>query len=177
MDHSTQLRRTYLGASPHTLGTAIIWLTSALLADFSSPKASILFFLVAATFIFPIGELLRKLVGGINYLESDNPLPRFFTLLAFTIPASYPLIYFACKDNINLFFPAFSVLVGAHYLPFVQGYRMNSFLWMAILLIVIGTTCGLSMAHSFSIAAYLTGSVLFVFAFINYALVKNETHE
>jgi hypothetical protein len=174
MDHSTQFRRTYLGAAPHTLATSVIWLGAGALGDLMSVRASILFFLVAATFIFPVGELLRKMMKAGDYLDKANPLPRFFTLLAFTIPASYPLIWFACRGNVNLFFPSFAVLVGAHYLPFVQGYGMKSFLGMAVLLVAIGTTCGTAFPQSFSLAAYMTGTVLLVFAVINYTIVKNE---
>ncbi|MGE0772892.1 MAG: hypothetical protein AB7K37_14345 [Cyclobacteriaceae bacterium] len=119
MDFATQMRRTYLSAVPHTVYTAAVWLTSGYVADSLSKAMAIVFFIAGCTFIFPFGELIRKIMKPINVLSAGNRLPRLFTLLAFTIPLSYPLIYMACVANINYFFPAFTILVGAHYLPFV----------------------------------------------------------
>jgi hypothetical protein len=45
----------------------------------------------------------------------------------FSIPMSYPLIDMAMANNNNLFFSAFSILVGAHYLPFIYGYGKVTF--------------------------------------------------
>ena len=94
--------------------------------------------------------------------------------MAFTIPASYPLIYLACRSDINLFFPSFTILIGAHYLPFVYGYRMLSFLMLASVLVLEGTICAILYANSFSEQAYVTGATLLLFATINYIIIKKE---
>jgi hypothetical protein len=175
--HAHQMRVTFAGAVPHTLFTALIWIVAGCLAVISTPLKAILFFIIGGTFTFPGGELIRKSLGTRNVLSTDNRLPLFFTLLAFTIPLSYPLIYFICKANVNLFFPAFTILIGAHYLPFVYGYQMKSFALLSILLVGSGTITGLYFNNSFAMQAFLTGSALLVFAFIHFIQIKRELYE
>jgi len=172
--HFDEMRATYLGAVPHTVFTAFIWITSGTLGILSTKSTAIIFFLVGGSLIFPAGEIIRKAAGIKNHVSKENRLPQFFTLLAFTIPLSYPLIYFICKDNINLFFPAFTILIGAHYLPFVYGYRMFTFGVLSIILVTIGTYTGITNAFSFSYQAFLTGAILLLFATIHFIQLKRE---
>ena len=174
MDFNTEFRRTYLGAAPHTLATGLIWLISAALGQWGTKTQSIIFFIAAGTFIFPFGELLRKLMQAPNLMSQENSLPRLFMLLAFTIPLSYPLIYLACKGNTNFFYPAFSVLVGAHYLPFIYGYRMPVFGIMSGLLVSQGLICSIYYPESFALSAIITGIILVFFGLVNYSRIKKE---
>lgn len=177
MSHPTEMRVTYLGAFPHTVVAAVIWLASGILGQFTSTTGTILFFLVAGFFIFPLGEVIRKAMNIPNRLSEDNRLPMLFMWLAFTLPLSYPLIYLACRHEIRVFFSAFTILVGAHYLPFIYGYKMPSFGMLAITLVGIGTYFGLLHPEQFAIPALITGSVLLVFAFVHLFLLKRYYHE
>jgi hypothetical protein len=174
LNHFEEMRITYLGAVPHTIFTSLIWLISGALGIVYSKSIAILFFLIAGTFIFPGGELIRKLFKTPNAISKNNKLPLFFTLLAMTVPMSYPLLYFICKSNINLFFPAFTVLIGAHYLPFVYGYHMHSFGVLSILLVGVGTWSGIELMEYFSLQAFLTGGILLVFAILHFIKIKRE---
>jgi hypothetical protein len=173
-NHADEMRLTYWGAVPHTLFTALIWISAGLVGDYFSTSAAILFFIVGGTFIFAGGELLRKLMKTPQLITKENRLPQFFTLLAFTVPLSYPLIYLAIRNNIDHFFPAFMILIGAHYLPFVFGYRMITFGILAVILVALGTFISLVYPLSFSIPAYITGGILLVFAALHYYHVKKE---
>jgi hypothetical protein len=175
MDFTTENRLTYLGASPHTLATGMIWIIASAVGQYYSKSQAILIFILAGTFVFPLGEIIRKLLKAPNLLSKENKLPQLFMLLAFTIPMSYPLIYLACKNDVNYFFPAFAILVGAHYLPFFYGYRMAAFIIMAFLLEIQAIICVLYFPGNFSISGYVTGFILLVFAFINYVRVKKES--
>ncbi|RIV21596.1 hypothetical protein DYU11_19545 [Fibrisoma montanum] len=175
MDPHKEFRQTYLGAAPHTFVIGLIWVLSGLVSDNQSRTSGIVFIIVGGMFIFPLGELIRRFVlKAPTRLSPDNKLPLLFTLLAFTIPLSYPVVYMASKGNINWFFPSLAVLVGAHYLPFYWGYRMVTFLVLAVLIVAIGTVCALYASDSFSISAYLTGGSMLLFAVVNFVLVKNE---
>lgn len=55
---------------------------------------------------------------------AGNPLGPLGMQVAFIIPCSYPVIGAAVLHNVNWFYPAFMVIVGAHYLPFVFLYGM-----------------------------------------------------
>lgn len=176
MDFSTELRRTYWGAVPHTIFTAAVWIIASGLSFYSSKGQAIMFFIVAGSFTFPGGELIRKFMSTPNLISKENKLPQFFMLLAFTVPASYPLIYFACKANINYFFPAFTVLIGAHYLPFVYGYQMTSFSLLSIALVAQGTFIGYYYPESFALSGFCTGTTLLLFAALHYVMIKKENN-
>jgi hypothetical protein len=173
-DYSREMRGTYVGAVPHTLFTALVWFISAYWADAFSQSQAIVMFIVGGTFTFPGGELIRKIMRVPTVLSKDNTLPQLFMLLAFTIPLSYPLIYLLCRNNINLFFPSFTILVGAHYLPFVYGYRMKSFALLSVILVGLGTFISIQYPNSFSVAGYTTGAVLFLFAALHLLLIKKQ---
>jgi hypothetical protein len=80
----------------------------------------------------------------------------------------------ACKYNINWFFPAFAVLVGAHYLPFIWAYKMPTFGILAGLIISVGILCAMKFSDSFPIAAYMTGTMMILFAIIHYIMINKE---
>ncbi len=175
MDFSTEMCKTYLTAVPHTLYTGLVWLTAGLLGDLISKPIAIVFFLLGCTFIFPLGELLRKLMRAPNMISKENKLPQLFTQLAFTIPMSYPLVYLACLLDIHFFFPAFSVLIGAHYLPFVYGYGKKTFALLGALIAIAGTLTIFFFKDFFSLSAYVTACLLLAFAGLHYYQLKHET--
>jgi hypothetical protein len=177
MDYSAELRKTYMGAFPHTLFTALVWIVSGVLGYFISKPQAIILFILAGTFVFPSGELIRKMMGVPNVLSKENKLPQLFTLLAITIPLSYPLIYLIIQNNINLFFSSFSILIGAHYLPFIYGYRMRSFGILTILLVLAGTYFALLLSDQFALPAIVTGTILLVFALIHYKIINKQNYE
>ncbi|MCB9236560.1 MAG: hypothetical protein M9954_16585 [Cyclobacteriaceae bacterium] len=175
MDFVAEMRKTYWCAVPHTWYTSWVWLVSGLIGDMVSKPMAIVFFLVGCTLIFPIGEWIRKVLGGTGKASEGNTLPQLFVQLAFTIPMGYPLVYLACRANIHYFFPAFTVLVGAHYLPFVYGYGKKTFGLLAVLLVGTGTLCIFYLNQSFSISAYITAGWLALFGTLHYYQLKKET--
>jgi hypothetical protein len=78
------------------------------------------------------------------------------------------------KENVNLFFPALTVIVGIHYLPFIYAYKMKTYWILAAILVVGGSWFGFMMPDNFHYCAYFTGSVLLLFAIINFYLIKKE---
>jgi hypothetical protein len=173
-DFSKELRETYLGAFPHTVFTALVWIGSGIWGQFVSKPEAVLIFIVAGTFIFPGGELIRKIMKTPDVLSRENKLPQLFMLMAFTIPLSYPLIYLISKNNINLFFSSFTILVGAHYLPFIYGYRMFTFGIVSVLMVALGTFFSLKYPSEFTLPAFVTGAILLILAFTNYYLIKKQ---
>lgn len=174
MDNHIELRRTYFGAAPHTLCVGLLWITSGIVSKFASINFTVLFFFFACGVNFPLGELLRKAMKMRSFLSKENNLPKLFSYLSFTIPLSMPIVYMACKYNINWFFPAFAILVGAHYLPFIWAYKMPTFGILAGLIIAVGILCLLKFSDSFPMAAYMTGSIMILFAVLHYFLIRGE---
>jgi len=76
--------------------------------------------------------------------------------------------------QLNWFFPALMVLVGAHYLPFASLYGMRMFLFLSGILIAMGVVIALRFSGMFSLGAWIGGLALFVFAWIGRSTVIGE---
>jgi hypothetical protein len=174
MDQFKEYRLTYLAAAPHSFYTAMAWITSAAIADNISIRYAIIFFIVALTFTFPAGELVRKVFQQRNFITAGNKLDKLFMLSAFTIPCCYPIIYFACKTNINYFFPSFSILIGAHYLIFVYAYDRLVFLLLAIVMITVALVSVYLFPNVFSVCGYFVGVSILLTGIYNFWSVKKE---
>lgn len=96
-------------------------------------------------------------------------------LLAFSmVLGGYPMLYLACKNNIEWFFPCLAIIVGAHYLPFFYGYQLKSFIVLGAIMLVLGITVILYKFIPYSTVPYIVCALLFMFSIINYLGVKNE---
>ncbi|OFX24682.1 MAG: hypothetical protein A2041_14950 [Bacteroidetes bacterium GWA2_31_9b] len=169
-----EFRQTYLGAAPHSLTVGSLWIISGIVTNYTSTIFAILFFFFATAVNFPIGEMVRKLMKIEYRMNKDNNLDNLFTWLSLTIPLSIPLVFMACQNNMNWFFPAFTVLVGAHYLPFVWAYQMPTFGILGILMVVSGSIIGYYFSDIFDLAAYTTGGLIILFGIIHLIMVKKE---
>lgn len=172
-NHS-DFRQTYMGAAPHSIVVGLLWIISGVISNYTSTTIAILFFFFATAINFPIGELFRKLFKVQNKMSKENKLDKLFPLLSMTIPLSIPLVYMAVQHNINWFFSAFSVLIGAHYLPFVWAYKMPTFAVLGVLIVLSGSYIAYFYPDSFDLAAYTTGGLIVLFGIIHLILVKKE---
>lgn len=174
MNKHKEFRQTYLAAAPHSITVGLLWIISGVLSNFTTIFTVIVFFFVATSVNFPIGELFRKIMKVPNRMSEDNNLAKLFPLLSFTIPLSIPIVYMACQHNINWFFPAFAIIIGAHYLPFVWAYQLPSFAVLGILIVLSGSFIGYYYPDSFDLAAYSTGILIIVFGILHLIMVKKE---
>ncbi len=156
------------------LVSGILWLVSASLATWSSPRASITTLVAGGFFIFPLVVLLVRVSGVKERLSADNSLRELGMQVAFVLPASMPLLVPVGLYRLNWFFPAMMILLGAHYLPFVFLYGMRMFAILAILLVAGGILIALYWADSFSAGAWFTGIILLVFAFVGRTVALRE---
>ncbi len=176
MDPYLSFRTKYYAAVPHSFYVGLTWITGGIVADLVSPGVSIITFIAMIMINFPIGELLRKKFFNSEItLDPSNKLPMLFSLMAITVPASLPVVLFACINNINYFYPALAIIVGAHYLPFYYGYRLRSFLFIGGLIWIEGTLIGLYLRDQFSLAAYVTGILIIIMAVINLMQMKRSS--
>ncbi len=175
MEKSKNFRLAYLGAAPHSFYVAATWIISGILGDMYGWKVSVIFFLLAGFLNFPAGELLKKFVFRSSVkLDKENDFPLLLKLLSFTIPLSLPIIYFACKADINYFYPVFAMVIGSHYLPFYFSYRLPAFLIGGGLIWAAGCLIGLYFPGHFSWAAYSTGLIVLGMAIVNIRSVLAE---
>ena len=94
--------------------------------------------------------------------------------IAFTLPLSLPVVGAATLYRESWFYPAFMVVLGAHYLPFVFLYGMRLFGVLAGVLVSAGIMLGMRVPEPFSVGAWITGGVLLVFAVLGRQMVEQE---
>jgi hypothetical protein len=174
-DAQLEVRSVYIGGFGGQLVSSIIWLVSAGLGTWETPKASVLTVVIGGFFIFPLTQMLLRLLGHRTSVSKENPFNSLGMQIAFVLPFSMLLLVPLGLYKLNWFFPALMVLVGAHYLPFTTLYGMRMFLFLAGTLISIGVVIALYFSGTFSLGAWIGGLILFVFAWMGRSIATRET--
>jgi hypothetical protein len=169
-----EMRTRYVGGFFGQLVSGALWLLSASLALWSTPRIAITTLVVGGVFIFPITELLIRLTGARASLSADNGLRQLGMQAAFVLPLSMPLVLPVGLYRLNWFYPAMTILVGAHYLPFVTLYGMRMFAALGGLLVGGGVLIAMYGSSRFSTAAWFTGAALLVFAAVGRVIAQRE---
>lgn len=169
-DAQQEVRSVYRDGVVGQTVSGLIWLLSAALGTWVSVPAGVIALAVGGMFIFPLTQLALRIFGGPTTLRSENPLNGLAMQVAFIVPLSIPVIGAAALYNVDWFYPAFMVIVGAHYLPFVFLYGMREYAALAGVLIAGGVTIGYLLPDTFSIGGWFGGAVLLLFAIIAWRL-------
>jgi hypothetical protein len=168
-------RTVFVGGFRGQLVSSAIWLVSAALGTWATPRAAITTLVVGGFFIFPVTQLLLRLSGGRASLTSGNPLWNLGMQIAFTLPLTMLLLVPVTVFRLNWFYPALMVLVGAHYLPFAFLYGMRMFIPLGAVLVTSGVAIALYFPGTFSLGGWIGGLTLFIFAWIGRAVVHAES--
>jgi hypothetical protein len=179
-DAQRHVRTSFIGGFWGQLVSSSIWLASAALATWSTPRAAISTLVIGGFFIFPATLLLLRLTGGpasptIGNPTKNNPLTKLGMQIAFTLPMTMLLLVPVTEFRLNLFYPALLILLGAHYLPFVFLYGMRMFIPLCAILVSSGIAIALYLPQSFSLGAWVGGLTLFIFACVGRVVVQRET--
>src|ERR1700722_1028364 len=116
-DAQRDVRTVFVGGFWGQLVSSAVWLASAALGSWATPRAAIIAAVAGGFFIFPITKLFLRLSGG-RSSTSGNPLNDLGMQVAFTLPLTMLLLVPVTQFDLNLFYPALMILVGVHYLPF-----------------------------------------------------------
>ena len=173
-DAQREVRSVYIGGFWGQLVSSVIWLVSAALGTWVTPKASILTVLIGGFFIFPLTQMLLRLSGRRASVSRENSFHSLGMQVAFVLPFSMLLLVPVGLYNLNLFFPALMVLLGAHYFPFATLYGMRMFLFLGGILIAAGVLIAHYFSESFSLGAWIAGLALFVFAWMGRSIATRE---
>ncbi len=159
-----EVRTVYANGAIGQAVSGLIWLISAGLSTWVSPNNGIIALILGGVFIFPLTQLVLKLMGRRASLERDNPFHWLAMQVAFIVPLLIPVIWAATQGNANWFYPAFMIVVGAHYLPFMTLYGMWQFGILAAVLIGGGIAIRMLLPGSFTAGGWLTAVALIIFA-------------
>lgn len=172
-DAQREVRLDMMGGFWGNLVYSAIWLVSAALGTWVNPTASILAAVIGGFFGYPLLRLALRLSGRPMRMNKQNPLHGLGMQVAFMLVAMVLLVPVA-QYRLNLFFPALMILVGAHYFPFATMFGMRMWLALGGILIVAGILIAYYFGGSFTLGAWVTGLVLFVFAWIGRSIAAGE---
>lgn len=144
--------------------SGIIWLISAALGTWVGERPAIIMLVLAGMFIFPLTQLGLRLLGHASSLPNKHPMNALAMQVAFMLPLNMLLVAPAAWYNINWFYPAFMLIVGTHYLPFIFLYGMWEFAVLAAVLIFGSVAIAMYLPDSFAIGGWFTAIVLLSFA-------------
>lgn len=173
-DCQREMRSAFLGGFAGQLVSGLIWLLAAALSAWLSPVASMVALFFGSMGIFPLTQLLIRLMGRPGRVSPENGLWSLGSQVAFTVPLNFLLVGAATLYRENWFFPAAMIVVGTHYLPFITLYGMKMFGILAGLLIIGGAGLAMYGPQVFSLGGWITAFLLITFAFIGRHLVLRE---
>src|SRR3990172_6414768 len=100
-------------------------------------------------FIFPPTQLILRLPGCPAGSPKAHPPNQLAMQAAFIAPLSLLVMGAAALYNINWFHPAFILILGTHYLPFIFLYGMWEFAVLSAALIGGGVATGMLLPDTF----------------------------
>ena len=172
-----EVRFVFLGGFIGQLVAGIIWALSAAVSTWGAPQWGMTVLFFVSMLLFPVTQLILKLMGGPAKLSVQNSLGQLATQVAFTVPIGFILVFAATLYQQNWFYPASMIVVGAHYLPFIFLYGMPHFGVLAGVLVVGGVGIGMYGPDVFSLGGWVGAVVLAVFAFVGRSLILKEENQ
>jgi hypothetical protein len=165
-DAQREVRGTFLGGFAGQLVSGALWGTSAAFATWGTPRQAIIVLVIGGFFIFPLTQLGLRLLGRSGRLPPANPMGTLGMQVAFTLPLSLPVVGAAALYRLDWFFPAFMIVLGAHYLPFVFLYGMPMFYVLGGSLVAAGLVIGRYWEGPWHAGAWVTTVLLITFALL-----------
>ena len=173
-DAQRDVRTVFLGGFAGQLASSAVWFLSAALSVWHSSRTAMGALVLGGMLIYPLTQFFLRIMGRPLALPKGHPMNALAIQVAFMVPLSLPLIGAATIYRQNWFYPAFMVVVGAHYLPFIFLYGMWQFGILAASLIGAGIAIALYLPSVFSVGGWFTALALFVFAFVGRSVALGE---
>jgi hypothetical protein len=174
-DAQKDVRTVFIGGFPGQLVSSILWCASAAALTWDSYRAGVAVLILGGMFIFPLTQLLLRTMGRPHSLPKGHPFNGLAMQIAFIVPLSIPLVLAAAFYRHAWFYPAFMIVVGCHYLPFMFLYGMRMFGVLAALMIGSGWFISLYLPNPMALGGWLTAALLLFFAFMGRQVAISRT--
>jgi len=177
-DAQNEMSKNYANGSTGIIISGIVWLISALIIVFASPKSGVWSLLIGGALIFPLSLLVNKLIGLSDSHSKDNPLGKLAMEGTFLMLMCIPIALLLSLQNIEWFFQAMLMIIGGRYLTFQTLYG-NKLYWL------LGSLLGISAFILFSLKAdaftsVLTGAIIEIvfgsYMFFNFKKTQTKQH-
>jgi len=160
------VREVFLGGFAGQLVSAALWGASAAACTWHSFRLGEIILVVGGFLIFPLTQLLLRSMGHAYALPKGHPMNALGTQVAFTVGLTLPVLIGIAALRPAWFYPAFMIVLGAHYLPFVFMYGMWQFAGLCAALVTSSVAIGMYLPSPLSVGAWLTATLLCLFAFL-----------
>ena len=174
VDAQRDVRTVFPGGFAGQLVSSGVWFLSAATATWRSPRTAMAVLVVVGIFIFPMTQLLLRLMARPVSLPKGHPMNALAMQVAFVLPLSLPLVFAATAYRETWFYPAFMIALGAHYLPFIFLYGIWQFGVLAGFLVGSGVAIGMYSPASFSLGGWSTALMLLTFAFVGRSVALSD---
>lgn len=153
-DAQDDMRDGYHSGAAGVLASALAWSAAAASVVMLSPQQAVWVLFFGGMFIFPVGVVICKLMGGRASHAKGNPLASLATANTVWMLLSFPLAFAAQMQRIEWFFPAVLLIIGGRYLTFAVMYGMKVYWLLGLALAAVGLAAGyLAVAPIVSAAA------------------------
>jgi hypothetical protein len=167
------VRETFMGGFAGQLVSAMVWGASGAACTWHSFRLGELVLILGGFFIFPLTQLVLRSMGHAYALPKGHPMNALAVQVAFTLPLTLPLVIGIAALRPVWFYPAFMIVLGAHYLPFIFLYGMWQFGVLSAMLIGSGVAIAMYVPTPVSLGAWITTALLFAFAFIGRRVARS----
>ena len=173
-DAQKEVRTVFLGGSVGQVVSGAIWLLSAGLSTWVGIREGIIALVAGGIFIYPLTQVVLRLLGHPWALPRGNPLRQLAVQVAFIVPLTLPVVGGAALHNVNWFYPACMIVVGAHYLPFMFLYGMWQYGVLAAALLAGGFLLGTLAPHEFALGGWFAGAAMLLFGIVAGGIARRE---
>lgn len=147
----------YAFGSLGILTSGTMWLISAFVSHYYSPKHAIVSLLIGGALISPVSSIFEKLIGLKGH-SANNPLKTLAMENTFWMLMCIPIAYFASLENVHWFFQAMLLIIGGRYLTFRTLFGKNLYWILGGVLGVAGYVLFRFQIDSFT--TLLTGGLI-----------------
>lgn len=148
----TDMCKGYAFGSLGIVISGMMWLVSALVSHYYSPKLAIWSLLIGGALISPVSNILGKLIGLKGH-SAWNPLKNLAMENTIWMLMCIPIAYGLSTQNVAWFFQSMLLIIGGRYLTFSTLYG-KKFYW------VLGATLGVFAYLLFSLHAQVFVTLL-----------------
>lgn len=122
VDFQQDMRRSYQWGATGAITSGLVWLAAAAVAFDGTPKQAVWTLFIGAAFIFPVSNVIDRLLGAAGKHHPQNVFGRLAlestVWMLMCLPGAYALSLY----RMEWFFPAVLMIIGGRYLVFATIY-------------------------------------------------------
>jgi hypothetical protein len=171
-EYQRDMRRAYIWGATGIVTSGVVWLIAGLVAYFVSPKNAVWTLFIGASLIFPVSNVIDRLLGASGKHAATNPLGKLALEGTIFMLMCLPLAYAISIYRMEWFFPAVLMIIGGRYLTFGTIYGTRLY-WLLGALFGMAAWISVSLALPPHTSALIGAAIEIVFGLVLYMTKRN----